>query len=87
MPRHRKSAAATKANRLMDDVYREMFQLESRRPGAEMALALALIRAGVCADTLPQRRELWRWLKQVCPICLKMIEDALAQDTSSLPIV
>lgn len=87
MPRHRKPAAATKANRLMDDVYREMFQLESRRPGAEMALALALIRAGACADTLPQRRELWRWLKQVCPICLKMIEDALAQDASSLPIV
>jgi hypothetical protein len=33
----------------MDEVYREMYQLEARHPGAEMGLALALLRAHVAA--------------------------------------
>lgn len=83
MRRHRKTPPAASANRLMDAVYREMFLLESRCPGAEMGLALALLRAGANADALPERREFWRWLKGVCPICLAMIEDALASDASA----
>lgn len=66
-------------HRFMDDVYREMFQLESRHPGAEMGLALALLRARVAADREPRKGSEWTWLKTVCPICLKMIEDSLNQ--------
>lgn len=82
--RRRKTSRSRQANRLMDDVYREMFLLESRRPGAEMGLALALIRAGAKADSVPESREVWSWLKRVCPICLTMIEESLEQDSSSI---
>jgi hypothetical protein len=61
----------------MDVVYREMFQLEADRPGAEMGLALALLRAHVAADRPSERCNDWEWLKAVCPICLSMIEDSL----------
>ena len=87
MHNDRKTSRSRQANRLMDDVYREMFLLESRRPGAEMGLALALIRAGVKADSLPENREVWRWLKRVCPICLTMIEESLERDGSSIPFL
>ena len=64
-------------HRLMDEVYREMYQLESGRPGSEMGLALALIRARVAADRKLENSKDWDWLKSVCPICLKMIEESL----------
>ena len=83
--RRRKTSRSRQANRLMDDVYREMFLLESRRPGAEMGLALALIRAGAKADSVPESREVCSWLKRVCPICLTMIEESLEQGGSSIP--
>lgn len=63
----------------MDEVYREMYQLEAGRPGAEMALALALLRARVAADRPSEKHKDWNWLKTVCPICLKMIEDSLCR--------
>lgn len=66
-------------HRLMDEVYREMYLLESGRPGAEMGLALALLRARVASDLAPERREDWEWLRTVCPLCLKMIEESLAR--------
>lgn len=87
MNRKRKISRTGPANRLMDEVYREMFLLEARRPGAELALALALLRAGAKADSLPQSREVWRWLKNICPICLAMIEESLEQSRASLPLV
>ena len=34
-----------RGERIKDEVYRQMFLLEERRPGAEMGLALALLRA------------------------------------------
>jgi hypothetical protein len=60
--------------RLKDEVYRQMYRLEASRPGAELALAIALLRAWIDSDSepdLPQSRE---WLKKICPICLPMIE-------------
>jgi hypothetical protein len=71
----------------MDEVYRAMFLLEARRPGAEMRLALALLRAGAEADALPDNRAMWRWLKKICPICLAMIDEALDGPEASLRLM
>ncbi len=73
------SPGSRRIHRLMDEVYREMYLLESGRPGAEMGLALALLRARVASDLPPERREDWEWLRTVCPLCLKMIEESLAR--------
>jgi hypothetical protein len=72
-------------HRFMDEVYREMFQLEAGRPGAEMGLALALIRARVAADRRMKKGEDWSWLKVICPICLKMIEDSFDRGGTVAP--
>lgn len=61
--------------RLQDEVYREMLRLEGRRPGAEMGLALALLRAWVGMEAVPDGDR--EWLVRVSPIGLKMIEDSL----------
>ncbi len=71
------TAQSRKSNRLQDAVYREMFLLESKRPGSEMGLALALLRAMVESDRMANRDEIREWLKTICPHCLKMIESAL----------
>jgi hypothetical protein len=63
--------------RLKDEVYRQMYRLEASRPGAELALAIALLRAWVASDTdteMPHSRE---WLMKICPIRILMIEKAL----------
>jgi DNA-directed RNA polymerase specialized sigma24 family protein len=62
--------------RLKDEVYRQMYRLEASRPGAELALAIALLRAWTTLDTeadMPKPRE---WLMKICPVCLPMIEAA-----------
>jgi hypothetical protein len=60
-----------------------MFRLEERRPGAEMELALALLRAWLAVDFKPDDSKEREWLKKVSPICLQMIETAL--QTCSTP--
>jgi hypothetical protein len=78
----RKSTAKTQGSpsrryeRLKDEVYRQMYRLEASRPGAELTLAIALLRAWITSDTeaeMPNSRE---WLIKICPICLPMIEAA-----------
>lgn len=77
-PSHRKAPPETRRiHRLMDEVYRQMYLLESGHPGAEMGLALALLRAWVASDRPTRQRKDWEWLKSVCPIGLKMIEESL----------
>jgi hypothetical protein len=52
----------------------EFVPWKASRPGAELALAIALLRAWNASDSEaepPQSRE---WLKKICPICLPMIE-------------
>ena len=68
-------------NRLKDEVYREMFQLERNRPGAEMGLALALLRAVVQTGSLSNPGEFQQWLKTVSSMGLRMIEASLGESS------
>jgi hypothetical protein len=70
-PRH------VRGERIKDEVYRQMFRLEESRPGAEIGLALALLRAWLAADSKPAGDEDRDWLKKISSICLEMIEAAL----------
>ena len=78
-----------KMNRLKDEVYREMLLLEVNRPGAEMGLALALLRAVVQAGDFSGRENFGEWLRTVCPLGLDMIEASLGGgftcDSSPIP--
>jgi hypothetical protein len=65
-----------RANRLMDEVYRQMFRLEEGRPGAEIELALALVRAWAATRTQPETEGPQDWLQKISPICIRMIEEA-----------
>jgi hypothetical protein len=66
-------------NHLKDEVYREMLLLEINRPGAEMGLALALLRAVVQSNSISGREGFGGWLKTVCPLGLHMIEASLGE--------
>ena len=68
-----------KMNRLKDEVYREMLLLEVNRPGSEMGLALALLRAIVQSDSFSEHEDFGGWLKTVCPLGLRMIEVSLGE--------
>lgn len=70
------AARPRRSEQFKDEVYRQMFRLESSRPGAEMDLALALLRAWQAADSDPENGEERQWLRKICPICLAMIEAA-----------
>ncbi len=85
---HRKETPGSRRiHRLMDEVYREMYLLEAGRPGSEMGLALALMRARVVADRKSESGKDWDWLKSVCPICLKMIEESLNRGSTSASLL
>jgi hypothetical protein len=77
-------SAVKMSNHLKDEVYREMLLLESERPGSEMGLALALLRAVVQSGRAPDPGEFGEWLRVVCPVGLKMIETALEAGARSI---
>jgi len=68
--------ATRRTTQLKDEVYRQMFRLEECRPGAELGLALALLRAWAAVDSARVRGDDRDWLRKVTPICLQMIEAA-----------
>jgi hypothetical protein len=68
-----------KMNHLKDEVYREMLLLEVNRPGSEMGLALALLRAIVQSDSFSEREDFGGWLKTLCPLGLRLIEASLGE--------
>jgi hypothetical protein len=68
-----------KMNHLKDEVYRDMLLLEVNRPGAEMELALALLRAVVQSDSFSDHQDFGEWLKAVCTLGLQMIELSLGE--------
>jgi hypothetical protein len=85
-PRKRTAKAAGSpskwSERLKDEVYRQIYRLEASRPGAEVALAIALLRAWIASGSeaeMPQSRE---WLMKICPICIPMIEETLKVDVA-----
>jgi len=69
----RKVSAKT-ADRLKDEVYRQMLRLEAGRPSAHLLLAVALLKAWITLDQQPLDCEPRKWLRKVCPVCLRMIE-------------
>lgn len=73
------------SERAKDEIYRQMFRLEESRPGAEMSLALALLRAWLAADSNSESGEEQAWLKKISPICLHMIETALQAEGTARP--
>lgn len=78
------SSHPRRSEQFKDEVYRQMFRLEANRPGAEMDLALALLRAWQVVDTKSESGEERQWLRKVAPICMEMIEASLQQsDTAS----
>jgi len=77
--------SSNQGEQLKDEVYRQMFRLEENRPGAEMGLALALVRAWLTSDSKPESGEERDWLKKVSSICLQMIETALKAGVATIP--
>lgn len=67
--------------RLQDDVHREMFRLEGGRPGAEMGLAIALLRAWMAMEHAADGDR--EWLREISSIGLMMIEDSLERLSAS----
>jgi hypothetical protein len=65
-----------RGDKLKDEVYRQMFRLEANRPGADLALAIALLRGWLAAYSEHENTKLREWLNKVCPICMRMIEAA-----------
>ncbi len=66
-----------------DEVYRQMFRLEAHRPGAEMDLSIALLRAWIVLSSASRSSKEWQWLQKICPICMVMIEAALQAEKTS----
>jgi hypothetical protein len=66
-----------------DEVYRQMFRLVARRPGAETDLSVALLRAWIALGSASRSSKEWKWLQKICPICLVMIEAALQAGETS----
>jgi hypothetical protein len=65
-----------RGDKLKDEVYRQMFRLEANWPGADLDLAIALLRGWLAPCSEPEHTDLCEWLKKVCPVCLLMIEAA-----------
>jgi hypothetical protein len=82
---HPATVRPRRSEQFKDEVYRQMFRLEASRPGAEMDLALALLRAWQDADTKPEDIEERQWLRKICPICIEMIENTPRGSGSSTP--
>jgi hypothetical protein len=76
--------ARFRSGRIRDEVYRQMFRLEAKRFGAEMELAMALLRAWMASCSRPQGAKEKPWLKKISPICLQMIESALRADNAAI---
>ena len=87
MTRHKTHPGSARIHQLMDEVYQEMYLLEAGHPGAEMGLALTLLRARVAADRESEKGTNWGWLKSVSPICLKMIEESLDRGSTVAPLL
>ena len=71
-----KNSHRDRGESLKDEVYRQMYRLEAHKPGADLDLAIALLRGWLKPNPQTESDQLHEWLKKVCPICLLMIEAA-----------
>lgn len=69
-----KNISARAADRLKDEVYRQMLRLEARRPAAQLLLALALLHAWMSFDRQDADSEPRQWLRRICPVCLRLMQ-------------
>ena len=69
-----RSALQSACGELKDEVYRQMFRLEASRPGADISLAVALLRAWVAAASGREMLGVRSWLRKISPICIFMLE-------------
>jgi hypothetical protein len=76
-----KPMSARTAERLKDEVYRQMLRVEAGHSTAQLALALALLRAWIRLDDHHPQSETRQWLRTICPVCLPMLERSLADST------
>jgi len=76
-----------RGERLKDEVYRQMFRLEAGRPGAELELAITLLRGWLASDSGPEVSKSCEWLKNICPVCLLMIEARQQVSKSDQPCI
>ena len=68
------SKEKTHAKRMQDEVYRGMFLVEEGRPGAQLRLALALLRAWQANASDATSGKQQEWPKKVSPICIEMLD-------------
>lgn len=73
---HPRKVSARTADRLKDEVYRQMLRLESRHASADLWLAVAVLRAWLALEKQPSDCEARRWLRRLTPVCLRLIEEA-----------
>ena len=58
-----------------NEILHQMLRLEAHRPGADLALAIVLLKAWeeFGKDTGAMSKDLW--LKEICPCCIAMLEE------------
>jgi hypothetical protein len=71
------NSSLQRTGKLKDEVYRQMFRLEARRPGAAKDLAAALLRAWIETDRGTKTGVDKEWLRKICPLCITMIETGM----------
>ena len=74
-----RALSAKSADRLKDEIYRQMLRLEDGHSAA-VPLALALLNAWSVCDSKPMNCDLRRWLRVVSPVCERMISEASQTD-------
>lgn len=74
---------SNQAAELQDEVYRQMLRLEAGCPAAGLDLALALLRAWTALEREPSRSKPRRWIRAICPVCLRMITSGTEPHTRS----
>ena len=81
----RKRISARSVNRVKDEVYRQMLRVEAGRPAAQLPLALALLQAWMTLGDQAFDSDARRWLRSICPVCLRMMETVGESATSLVP--
>ena len=77
--------SARSVNRVKDEVYRQMLRVEAGRSAAQLPLTVALLQAWMTLGDQAFDSDARRWLRSICPVCLRMIETVGDSATSPMP--